>query len=89
MSILRDFYRGLLPIPAGRKPSTEQTGLQHKIDAEETAFIDSLTDDVAARYRSLCDMRECANSLSDADLFSYAFSLGLMIGSEIVGELEE
>ena len=91
MSILRDFYNGVIPHPWERKPpprSDEYRDLLHKISEIEARITEKLDSDGNALLQSLKVKQTERDGYTESDLFAFAFSLGFMWAEDIFREIE-
>ena len=86
-NILRGLYNGKI-IPWERKDphSVEQLELVRKIEEEERYFLQKLPQDDCERFQSLMRLYSDLSSHTEEDVFSYGFTLGLLLALDITEE---
>lgn len=83
-NILKNLYNGkLLPFERKEQHSKEFDELLRKIEEEEQYFTEKLSPEDSERFQKLLKMLNEASSSSEESLFSYAFSLGLLLGFDV------
>lgn len=86
-NILSGLFDGNI-IPWERKEphSEEMLEVARKIDEEERYFISKLSVDDSQRFQQLSNMYSRLSTEEDENLFSYSFTLGLLLGLDVMGE---
>lgn len=86
-SILRGLYNGEI-IPWERKePRDEEVHeLIRKIEIEEQYFMQKLSPDDSQRFQTLSNLYSSLSMVSEENVFSYGFTLGLLLGEDIANE---
>lgn len=86
-NILRGLYNGKI-IPWERKDphSIEQLELVRRIEEEERYFTEKLSQDDCGRFQTLMRMYSDLFSHTEEDVFSYGFTLGLLLALDVTEE---
>ena len=88
-NILRGLYRGKIIPWERREPRSEEfLEIVRKIEAEEKYFIEKMSLDDCQRFQALSSLRAKLDLAEEAELFSYGFSLGLLLMIDVMKEAE-
>lgn len=88
-SILEDLYFGRIsPWENKPAPNPERNAVSHKIEAEKRYFFDKMSLDDCTRFQALNDLYDKEQTFMDVDVFSQAFSLGMMVAFEVMSYKE-
>ena len=83
--MLRKMYEGkIVPWERHNRSSAKQLEIVRKIASEEEYFEDTLTPDDFKRLQALFNMFSEVSVLNEYDIFSYGFSVGLLLMQDIV-----
>ena len=89
--MLKDIYYGKI-IPWERRlrndKTVEQRGIVNKIEAEERYFASKMSDEDRQRFQALSNLYSELSSSSEAEIFSYGFSMGLLLMVNVMDEAE-
>ena len=86
-SILQGLYTGaIIPWERRNPPDTRQRKLLRKIEDEEHYFTAKMSLDDRRRFEVLSNLYSDLSAIGEERLFSYAFSLGLLLALEVVSE---
>jgi len=88
-SILRGLYNGKI-IPWERKEPRNEKLLEiiRKIEDEERYFIQKMSLDDCQRFQALSKLYSELSSIEEENIFSYGFTLGLLLMMDVVKEAE-
>ena len=88
-SILQGLYTGaIIPWERRNPPDTRQRKLLRKIEDEEHYFTAKMSLDDRRRFEVLSNLYSDLSAIGEEHLFSYAFSLGLLLAIDVVKEAE-
>ena len=83
-SILQGFYNGdIIPWERRNPLDNRQLKLLHKIESEEHYFTAKMSPDDCRRFEVLSNMYADLAAIGEEHLFSYAFSLGLLLALDV------
>ena len=89
LNILRGLYNGKIIPWERREPlSGEFLEIIHKIEAEERYFMEKMSLDDCRRFQALSHLRAELGLAEEGELFSYGFSLGLLLMIDVAKEAE-
>ena len=89
MSILRGLYNGkIIPWERREPHSAERLELVRKIEIEERYFMEKMSLDDCQRFQALTRMQSSLSILGEEDVFSYGFTLGLLLAMEVTEEAD-
>ena len=88
-SILRSLYNGDI-IPLERRPSYNEKHREilRKIEDEERYFMQKMSLDDCERFQALSNLHMELFASEEDNLFSYAFTLGLLLAMDVGKEAE-
>ena len=83
-SILHGLYSSTIIPGERRNPHSEQQrALLHKIEDEERYFMSKMSLDDCQRFQELSDLHIELSTAGEDNLFSYAFTLGMLLALEV------
>ena len=83
-SILQGLYTGaIIPWERRNPHSEEQRGLLRRIEDEEHYFMEKMSLDDCQRFQELSHLHMALSTASEDNLFSYAFTLGMLLTLEV------
>ncbi len=87
--VLRGLYNGRI-IPWERRcpPDDRQREILHRLEDEERYFMAKMSLDDCERFEALSQLHGELSIIGEEQLFSYAFTLGLMLAMDVVKESE-
>lgn len=87
MSIIRSLYNGkIIPWERREPHSEERLELVRKIEIEERYFMEKMSLDDCQRFQALTRLQSSLSMLTEEDVFSYGFTLGLLLAMEVTEE---
>lgn len=88
-NILRGLYNGNI-IPWERKEPRNEALLEvvRKIEDEERYFIQKMSLDDCQRFQALAKLYSELSSIEEENIFSYGFTLGLLLMMDVMKEAE-
>ena len=87
--MLKDIYYGrIIPWERRNRKAAEQHEIVRKIDAEENYFESILSEEDRQRFKALSNLISELATTSEAEIFSYGFSMGLLLMAEVMDEAE-
>ncbi|MGL5436125.1 MAG: DUF6809 family protein [Lachnospiraceae bacterium] len=87
MSILRGLYNGkIIPWERREPHSEERLELVRKIENGERYFMEKMSLDDCQRFQALTRLQSSLSMLTEEDVFSYGFTLGLLLALEVTEE---
>lgn len=88
-STIRDLYRGRI-IPWERRASHNREQLEtfHKLEDEERYFMQKLSAEDYQRFQAFMSLHTQMMSIEEEDVFSYGFSLGVLLLTDVAKEAE-
>ncbi len=88
-SILRGLYSGtIIPWERRNPHSAQQRELLHKIEDEERYFMSKMSLDDCQRFEKLSHLHMELSTAGEDNLFSYAFTLGMLLTMEVIREAD-
>ncbi|WP_312431030.1 DUF6809 family protein [Lacrimispora sp.] len=88
-SILCGLYNGdIIPWERRNPQSEQQLELLRKIEDEERYFMAKMSLDDCQRFQELSHMHMELSTAGEDNLFSYAFSLGMLLTMEVMKETD-
>lgn len=86
-SILNGLYNGdIIPWERHSPNSKQQHELIRKIESEERYFMEKMSLDDCQRFQELSYLHIELSVSDEGNLFSYAFSLGMLLAMEVTQE---
>ena len=86
-NVLRGLYNGeIIPWERREPHSAERLELVRKIEEEERYFMDKMSLDDCKRFQALINLYSSLSMSGEEDVFSYGFTLGLLLGFEVEEE---
>lgn len=86
-NVLRGLYNGKIIPWERREPySAERLELVRKIEEEERYFMDKMSLDDCQRFQALINLYSSLSMSGEENVFSYGFTLGLLLGFEVEEE---
>lgn len=88
-NVLRGLYNGKI-IPWERREPRNETLLEiiRKIEDEERYFIQKMSLDDCQRFQALTKLYSELNGIEEENVFSYGFTLGLLLMMDVMKEAE-
>lgn len=88
-NILRGLYNGNI-IPWERKEPHNEALLEivRKIEGEERYFVQKMSLDDCQRFQALSKLYSELSSIGEENVFSYGFTLGLLLMTDVMKEAE-
>ena len=80
------FYGRVVPWERRNRQAGEQREIVNRIDAEESYFESILSDEDRQRFKALSSLYSQLSTASDEELFSYGFSMGLLLMADVMDE---
>ncbi len=88
-SILQGLYTGnIIPWERRNPHSEQQRALLHKIEDEERYFMSKMSLDDCRRFQELSHLHIELSSAGEDSLFSYAFTLGMLLTLEVTNSAQ-
>ncbi len=88
-SILHGLYNGtIIPWERRNPHSEQQRALLRKIEGEERYFMSKMSLDDCQRFQELSDLHVELSTAGEDNLFSYAFTLGMLLALEVTSGAE-
>ncbi|GAA4655189.1 hypothetical protein GCM10023142_23270 [Anaerocolumna aminovalerica] len=88
--ILHDLYNGnIIPWERHGSHSEKYNELLSKIEEEERYFISKMSLDDCERFQELSQLHMELSTSEEDNLFSYAFTIGVLLAMDIIKETEE
>lgn len=88
-NILHDLYNGkIIPWERYNPGSEKQNEILSKIEEEERYFTAKLSQDDSQRFQELSQLYRDLSNTEEDELFSYAFTLGLLLTMDVMKEAE-
>lgn len=85
--ILHGLYSGKVVPWERRAPDNEkQRDVLHKIESEEYYFMEKMSPDDRKRFQALSNLQAEMAFVEEDDIFSYGFTLGLLMMMDITEE---
>jgi hypothetical protein len=84
----RLYWGGIVPWERRDPTSEEHLEMVRKIEAEERYFMEKLPPEDLQRFQTLSDLKARLSRDGEESLFSYAFSLGLLLALDVAKEAE-
>lgn len=89
-SILQGLYNGAIIPWERRSPHSEQQrALLRKIEDEERYFMAKMSLDDCQRFQELSHLHMDFSTAGEDSLFSYAFTLGMLLTLEVTSEAQD
>ncbi len=87
--ILRGLYNGrIIPWERRSPPNDRQREILGKLEDEERYFMSKMSLDDCERFEALSQLQTELSIIGEEQLFSYAFTLGLLLAMDVVKESE-
>ncbi len=88
-SILRGLYNGdIIPWERRNPDSEKQREILRKLEDEERYFMAKMSLDDCQRFQELSHLHMELSTAEEDNLFSYAFSLGMLLAMDVMKEAE-
>lgn len=88
-SILRSLYNGdIIPWERRNPDSEKQREILRKLEDEEWYFMAKMSLDDCQRFQELSHLHMELSTVEEDNLFSYAFSLGMLLAMDVMKEAE-
>lgn len=88
-SILRGLYNGdIIPWERRNPDSEKQREILRKIEDEERYFMAKMSLDDCQRFQELSHLHMKLSTAEEDNLFSYVFTLGMLLAMDVVKEAE-
>ena len=88
-SILHGLYNGhIIPWERRNPHSEQQRKFLRKLEDEERYFMAKMSLDDCERFQKLSQLQSDFSAISEEHLFSYAFTLGMLLALEVTGTAE-
>ncbi len=88
-SILRGLYSGdIIPWERRNPDSEKQREILRKIEAEGRYFMAKMSLDDCQRFQALSSLHMELSTAGEDNLFSYAFTLGMLLAMDVMKEAE-
>ena len=88
-SILRGLYNGKIIPWERRQPENKAVSdIVRKIEKEERYFIEKMSLDDCQRFQALSDLHLALTSSDEDGIFSYGFTLGMLLMMDVMEEAE-
>ena len=88
-SILRGLYNGdIIPWERRNPHSEKHRAILRKIEDEERYFMAKMSLDDCQRFQELAHLHTELSTAEEDHLFSYAFTLGMLLAMDVVKEAE-
>ena len=85
--MLNELYFGkIVPWERRNRKVAEQREIVSKIEAEERYFASKMSDEDCQRFQALSNLYSELATSSEAEIFSYGFSMGLLLMIDVMGE---
>lgn len=87
--ILRGLYNGhIIPWERRSPPDDRQREILRKLEEEERYFLAKMSLDDCDRFEALSRLHAELSIIGEEQLFSYAFTLGLLLAMDVIKETE-
>ncbi len=88
-SILRGLYSGdIIPWERRNPDSEKQREILRKLEDEERYFMAKMSLDDCQRFQALSSLHMELSTAEEENLFSYAFTLGMLLAMDVMKEAE-
>jgi len=88
--MLREMYEGkIAPWERHNRCTAEQLEITQKIAAEEKYFESKLSPEDYERFEALFSMHTEIYELNEYDIYSYGFSVGLLLMQDVMNVIKE
>ena len=88
-SILQGLYTGdIIPWERRSPPNDRQRDILRKLEDEERYFMSKMSLDDCDRFQKLSQLQAELSVIGEEQLFSYAFTLGLLLAMDAMKESE-
>lgn len=87
--VLRGLYNGhIIPWERRCPPDDRQREILRKLEEEERYFMAKMSPNDCERFEALSRLNGELSMIGEEQLFSYAFTLGLLLAMDVVKEAE-
>lgn len=88
-NILRGLYSGaIIPWERNEPDSEKRREILQKLEDEEQYFMEKMSLDDCQRFQALSSLHMELSTIGEENLFSYAFTLGMLLAMDIMKEAE-
>ena len=88
-SILQGLYTGdIIPWERRSPPDDRQREILRKLEDEERYFMAKMSLDDCDRFQKLSQLQAELAVIGEEQLFSYAFTLGLLLAADVASQVE-